>query len=358
MTSCIEDTFHADTRANQRPATQRYHRPEPQTRHHRRPYPRATAEMTDSYTLPLIGDTRTLRSSAIMPASEAHMRRPAESDPRLYQLLPNTSHVEPPYTVAGLHAGPASMPHRHEDHPADSRHPITALYTPDGTCAYQQRVLACRITLIDDEHPYSDNLDGFHEQKLDEVSVDDDGVAYTDWIDATYTEDQVNGSRRTVFSVRKPILIAHTSDLRTASRPVLVTALVVQTTPWGVIEVGTYHWPDPDPGVARDTVTTVADTLTHRVEHLPRPTPDDQWPLFYGHDMSREDLVTAMKTTIAELTDEPSELKDEDGAVLTTLLERFQADYDVTRREARKTLDILDQRGDITDNSAGLIKLT
>ncbi|WP_338739403.1 hypothetical protein [Haloplanus salilacus] len=314
--------------------------------------------MTESFNLPLADDSRSPSSSAMMPATDAHLRRPAESGPRLYQLLPNTSHVEPPYTVAGLNAGPVSMSHRREAHPAKPHHAVTALYTPDGTCAYQQRVLACRLNLLDDEHPYSDDVEGYHDQKLDDASVDGDGGAYTDWIDSTHTEDQVNGFTRTVFSVRKPILVAHTSDQRTASRPVLVTALVVQTTPWGVIETGTYHWPDPDPGVARDTVTTLADTLTHRVERLPRPTPDDQWPLFYGHDQSQAELATAMQTTIAELTDEQSELKNEPGAVLATLLDRFQADYDVAQREALNILDVLEQRGDINESGAGLITLT
>jgi len=317
--------------------------------------------MTDSYNLPLIGGTRNLSSSAMMPAADAHMRRPVESDPRLHQLLPNTTSVKPPYTVAGLDADSISMPYRRGDHTAGPRHTVTALYTADGTCTYQKRILACRVTLLDDDHLYSDDTDAYHDQKLDNASVDGDRAAYTDWIDSTFTQNEVNGFKRTVFSVRKPILIAHTSGERNASRPVLVTALVVQTTPWGVIETGTYQWPDPDPGVARETVTTLADTLTHRADRLSRPTPDDQWPLFYGHDMSQAELVTAMHTTIAELTKEPSELKhvqDEDGAVLTTLLERFQADYDVTRREARKTLDILDQRGDINDKSAGLIKQT
>jgi hypothetical protein len=312
--------------------------------------------MTDTYTLPLAGDGRTLNTSKMMSGTDAHMRRPDESDPRLHQLLPQTTRVEPPYTVAGLHTGPESMPHRPGYYP-NKRYAVTALYTADGTCDYQSRVLACRVTLLDDDHPCSDDINEYHDQKLDDSPVVSDRTEYTDWTNSTFTQDEVNGFKRTVFSVRKPILVARTSGQRTANRPVLVTALVVQTTPWGVIETGTYQWPDPDPGVARDTATNLADTLTHRVDRLPRPTPDDQWPLLYGHDMRREELVTAMQTTIAELTDEPSELKHEDGAVLTTLLDRFQADYDVTRREARKILDVLEQRDEINASSAGLITL-
>ncbi|WP_302080575.1 hypothetical protein [Salinibaculum rarum] len=314
--------------------------------------------MTESYNLPLVGGARALTTSAMMPATDAHMRQPAESDPRLHQLLPKTTDVEPPYTVAGLHADSASLAERYEEHPAGRGRTVTALYTPDGTCAYQKRSLACRITYFDDDHPYSDDIDGYHDQKLNEASVDSDRAAYTDWIDSTYTRDEVNGLTRTVFSSRKPILIAQTSGQRNATRPVLVTAIVVQSTSWGVIEIGTHQWPDPDPGVARESVITLAGTLTHRADRLPRPTPDSQWPLFYGHDLSQAELATAMQTSIAELTDEPSELKNEPGAVLATLLDRFQAEYDVAPREARKILTVLDQRGDINDSSAGLIKLT
>jgi len=314
--------------------------------------------MSDDYTLPLVGDHTRLTNRAMMSATDAHMRRPAESAPTLHQLLPGTNHVEPPYTVAGLDSGPTAAPYRHTDHDADPSRSVTALYTPDGSCNYQERVLACRLNYIDDDHAHSDDIDAYHETKLDDEFEDGEREAYTDWTDSNFTQNEVNGFKRTVFTLRKPILSAHTPGQRTATRPVLVTAFVLQTTPWGVIETGTYHWPNPDPGDARDTVTSLADTVTNRADRLPRPTTDDQWSLFYGHDLSQAELVTAMETTIAERADEPNDMKTERGAVLTYLLDQFQEEYGVTRREARGTLAILDEQGHINDNATGLIKLT
>jgi len=286
------------------------------------------------------------------------MRRPTESAPTLFQLLPNTGHVEPPYTVAGLHSAPSSAPHRNEDHRTDPSRTVTALYTPDGSCDYQKRILACRLNYIDDDHAYSDDIEAYYEAKLNEEFDESERAAYTDWIDTTHTQDEYNGFERTTSTLRKPILSSPLDKPLQANRPVLVTAYVIQTTPWGLIETGTYHWPDPDPGDARDTVTALADTVTGRADCLPRPTIDDQWPLFYGHDMSQAELVTAMKTTIAERADEPNDFKSERGAVLTYLLDHFQDEYDITRTEARETLAILDEQGGINDNATGLIKLT
>lgn len=317
--------------------------------------------MLDRYNLPLVGARRTLNGSSMMSASDAYMRRPAESAPTLFEFLPDTTHVELPYTVAGVHAGPPSTPNRPNrpvTYPLDPTRSVTALYTPDGTRDYQERLLACRLNLIADDHEDSDDIDAYHDRKLDEEFEDGQREAYTDWTESAFTQTHDSGFERTTYTLRKPILSTPTEVQLTASRPVLVWAFVLQSTPWGLIEAGTYHWPDPDPGDALDTVTALADTVTNRADRLPRPTTDDQWPLFYGHDLSRAELVTAMETTIADLTHEPSDMKDEPGAVLCTLLDRFQDEYGVTRQEARETLTILDERGDINDSGAGLIKLT
>lgn len=313
--------------------------------------------MSDGFSLPFADGAPTLQSSRLLPATDAHLRRPAASAPKLYQFLPDSSHVEPPYTIAGVHAGSASTSPGPLSQPADVGHSVTALYTPDGTCSYQRRILACRLTLSEADRPYSDDSDGGHDEYFDETFVDDDLMAYTDWVDTTVTHDTVEGFDRTVVAVREPVLTAPNGSLGRERRPVVVHARLVQTAPWGVIEVGTYHSPAPDLGSARATVTALAATLTDRVERHPRPTADDEWPLFFGHDLDRADLATAMRATLTDLTTESHPGNHEEGALLCRLLDRFTAEYDLTRDEARVVLETLVDRGGADDSAGGLIKL-
>ncbi|MDS0284024.1 hypothetical protein [Haloarcula onubensis] len=314
--------------------------------------------MTDSYNLPLVGGCGTLRNSSLMAVDDDYMRRPTESGPVLFELLPNSAHVDPLYTVAGAHAGCSCNRDFCRSHSGDASHAVTALYTPTGELDYQERILACRINILEEDQEYSDSIDEFHEEKIDDAFEDGERAAYTDWIDASLTHDTVNGYQRTAFTRREPILSYPPAADRDVSRPVLVTAFVVQTTPWGVIEVGTYHWPDPDPGSGLATVTDLADTVMSRASRLPRPETDPEWPLFYGYEETKAELADELRTTIAELTAEPSPLTPEPGAALTNLNDRFHEQYGATRRETAELLRVLEANDEIKDATAGAIQLT
>jgi hypothetical protein len=233
---------------------------------------------------------------------------------------------------------------------------VTGLYTPDGSRDEQERILACRLNYIGDDHAHSADIDAYHELKLEDEFADGERAGYTDWVDSSFTQEEVSGFKRTIFTLRKPILFGDPDAQHNVDRPVIEIAFVLRTTSWGVIETGTYHLPDPDPSVTRQSVSELADTVMNRADRLPRPTPDDQWPLFYGHDMSQAELLTVMKTMIANLSDQPNESRDERGAEGVHLLEEFQAEYDVTRTEVRGAIDILEQRGEIEEVSPQLFK--
>jgi hypothetical protein len=293
-----------------------------------------------------------------MAVDDTYMRRPDETAPTLFQLLPDSAHVPPAYTLAGVTANhdPDTDADPWRDDAPDPSHAVTALYTPDGNCEYQQRVLACRLCLLDDDHGFADDIAGYHEAKVADSFGEDERAAYTDWVDTSMTQDSINGFDRTVFTVREPILSYQHDAQRHASRPVLVMAFAVQSTPWGCLETGAYLCPDPEPGVGRDTVTSVTETLTNRAQRLPRPTVAEDWPLLYGHDQSPEALAAEVNAIIADLADEPNEMKSQRGAVLTYLVDRVDEECDLTKPELFHLLEILEQQGDIEDSSGGLIK--
>lgn len=307
------------------------------------------------YVLPLVGFCDKPSNERLMAINDGHMEPPAESDPRLYQLLPNIERLPVEYNVAGVHSGPIGdhVDIRYEHAPS---HTVTALYTPDGLIKSQNRFLACRISLLDHDHGLVDAPERFHDKKVDAEFRADDRDAPTDWVDYSYDETQINGHKRTSVNYRKPILAYPEMLDNKPSRPVNVRSFVVQSTSWGTIEIGMELLPDPDPGVGLETVKDLADIVTEQVELLPRPAPAEDWPLFRGYEESKTELAFEMKSVIRDLSDQDSELKNECGAVLKNLLDRMCEDYELTRREARELLEVLDQNNELAEKS-GLIRL-
>lgn len=290
-----------------------------------------------------------------MTVNDGHMEPPAESDPHLYQLLPNIERLPVEYNVAGVHSGPIGdhVDIRYEHAPS---HTVTALYTPDGLIQSENRFLACRISLLDYDHGLVDAPDRFHDKKVNATLNVDDQNPPTDWVDFSYNETQVSGHKRTVVNVRRPLLMYSDAAEDEPSRPVNVLSFVVQSTPWGTIEAGMELLPDPDPDVGLETVKDLADIVTEQVELLPRPAPTEDWPLFRGHDRSKFELATEMKSVISELSSQVSELNDEAAARFTDVADRMNEDYDITRREARELLEVLDQN-DALANKSGFVGL-
>lgn len=315
--------------------------------------------MSKYFNVPLVGGRNKPRISSLLPIDDTYMRRPDETTPKLFQLLPDSAHIPPAYTLAGAQSeqGTDDAEDPWCDTAPDPSHAVTALYTANGQCEYQPRVLACRLCLLDDAHKYSANIAEYHESKVTDEFSEDERQAYTDWVDHSFTQTTVNGFDRTVFTIRKPIVTAHIPAQQQASRPVLVMAFALQSTPWGCIETGAFFSPNPEPGAGRTAVTDLADTLTNRADRLPQPTATEHWPLLCGYDRSPEELAEGMKPIIAELTKEPGENKPEPGAVLTNLLDRFEAEYGVKRPEAHQALRILREQGAVTESEHGLIQL-
>ena len=287
------------------------------------------------------------------------MRRPDETAPKLFQLLPDSSHMPPAYTLAGaLSEQGTHEDDRWRDDTPDPSHAVTALYTPNGQCEYQPRVLACRLCLLDDTHELGTDITEYHESKVADEFGEDERQAFTDWVDCSFTQTTVNGLKRTIFTTRHPILTHHIPAQQQASRPVLVTACAVQSTPWGCIETGAYFSPNPEPDAGRTAVTDLADTVANRADRLPRPTIAGEWPHLYDHTVDTDQLISDVKAIIAEFTEQPTEYQDEPGAILSNLVDRVQAEYGIARQEIFKVLDILESEGEIKDDTTGLIQLT
>lgn len=313
--------------------------------------------MSEPYKLPVIGGQEQPRSTHLKPADDAYLPRPTDTNPQLFELLPDSTHTAPPYTVAGVSSDDRDQTDHHRSSPTQPSHAVTALYTPNGHIEYQQRVLACRLSLLDATHEYSDDIATYHERRVADEFADRDGDAYTDWVDASLTTETVNGHTRTSYTLRRPLLSYPTTERQDVHHPVFVRAVVVQPTSWGSIEIGAYLWPDPDPGTGLNTVTELTDTVTNRAARLPRPVVEAEWPLLYTHELSADELAAKMKSIITDLTADPSEPTTESGAAVSTLLDRFRAEYDVTEREARKILDVLKQQDAIADDTPGHIHL-
>lgn len=313
--------------------------------------------MIDSFTLPLVGERPTVKSTDLLPADDDYMRRPTESNLRLFQLLPDSNHVAQQYTLAGITAPPCQHIQQGHRRSIKSSYTATALYTPTGATEYQDRVLACRLHLITDDHAHDDSMTAYHEAKLDAEFDDGERAAYTDWTDWSFDQDTINGHQRTTFSLRRPILVSRTSAETNVHRPVLVYAFALQTTPWGLLEIGTYQTPNPDPGTALNEVTALADLLSNRVERFPKPSVDDQWPLFHGHDTTKEEHLQDLRATIADLTTESTELADESRAAMQNIHDRFEAQYGVSPHEVNALIAELEERNEITQHSLCNIEL-
>jgi len=313
--------------------------------------------MSETYKLPVVGGRRKTRSTQLTPADDAYMRRPTDTTPQLFELLPDSAHTPPPYTVAGVYSdtrGHTGHPRLAAERPS---HAVTALYTPNGEVEYQQRVLACRLSILDSNHEYSDDVTTYYERRVADEFGDRDEDAHTGWIDSSLTTETVNGHTRTSYTLCRPLLSYPSTDHQHVSHPVFVWAVVVQSTSWGSIEIGAYLWPDPDPGTGLNTVTELTDTVTNRAARLPRPVVEAEWPLLYPHELSADELAAKMKSIITDLAADPSEPTTESGAAVSTLLDRFRAEYDVTESEARKVLDILKQQDAIRVDTRGHIQL-
>ena len=307
--------------------------------------------MSEFFRLPLIGGPNKPSSSSLMPIDDAYMRRPDDTAPKLFQLLPDSSHVPPAYTLAG-----GQSDHVNDDddtwhgNALEPSHATTALYTPDGQCEYQPRVLACRLCLLENTHEFATDITEYHESKVADEFGEEKRELYTDWVDSSFTQTIVNGFKRTVFTIRKPVMTAHIPAQQQASRPVLVMAFTLQSTPWGCIETGAFFSPDPEPGAGRTAVTDLADTLS-------QPKVTGEWPHLYDRSVDTNQLVSDAKAIIAKLTEQPTEYQDEPGAVLSNLIDRVQAECGITRQEVYKVLDILEAKGAIRRDTTGIIQL-
>jgi hypothetical protein len=297
-------------------------------------------------------------SSSLLPVDDAYMRRPDDNELKLFQLLPNSGYVPPTYTLAGVQSdyGENNMGPWRNEAPPPSRS-VTALYTPDGQCEYQSRVLTCRLCILDSTHKFGTDIDGYHELKVADEFDENELESYTDWVDYSFTQTTVRGFDRTVFSIRKPILIHQISTQQQASRPVLVMACALQSTPWGCIETGALFSPDPEPGAARNVVTNLADTVANRADRLPHPAVAEEWPHLYDHTIDRDQLVSEVKATVAKLTEQPTDYQDEPGAILSNLVDRVQAESGITRQEVFTLLNNLEAEGEIKEETAGIIRL-
>lgn len=315
--------------------------------------------MSESFSLPLVGGRGKPSSSSLLPVDDSYMRRPNETAPKLFQLLPDSTHMPPAYTLAGGTSDhdPDTCDDPWRNDAPNPSHAVTALYSADGQCEYQPRVLACRLCLLDEGHEFATDIAGYHESKVADEFGEEERELYTDWVDTSFTQTTVNGFDRTVFTIRKPVLTHHIPAQQQASRPVLAMAFALQSTPWGCIETDAFFSPDPEPGAGRTAVTDLADTVTNRADRLPRPTATEHWPLLCGYNLSPEELAEGMKPIIAELTKQSGEYKPEPGAMLTNLLERFEAEYGVKRPEAHQALRILREQGAVTESEHGLIQL-
>lgn len=68
-------------------------------------------------------------------------------------------------------------------------------------------------------------------------------------------------------------------------------------------------------------------------------------------------LVMDAKAIIAEITDQPTEYKDESGTVLSNDFDRVQVECGINRQEAYKVIDLLEAKGVITRGATGIIQL-
>lgn len=308
--------------------------------------------MTGTYQPPLVGENQISNYDAFVAANAEYMATPAESEPPLFQLLPLSREVPPPFELAGVYAQtPTANPRRPSittgPSPSSS---VTAAYAPDGTLDWPLRTLVTRLALFDDEEHTHEDIEACCERKVEEEFGGEEEDPTTEWIDTTYHEETVGDYRRTTFSHRQPLLYKYGQYDGGVSRPVFVFAFALQVTDWGFVETGLYLSPDPDPGSPLDIVETVTDTLTNRAERLPTPTSDPDWPHLHLHDQSQADIVADARTHLDEWAD--------DGAVNAgRLIEAIRDEYDIPNEVVRAVIAALTETGALSELDAGYYEL-
>lgn len=277
----------------------------------------------------------------------------AEHNPP-HAFLPDSGLVPDEFEPITGKYGDVEPTPRPDDDPDTVRRTIARrTYTTDGLYGSSESVITGQVQVLHPSHRRQSIREALHQEIIDdELGGDTLDDLSTGWVTSTSEQEPIQGFRRTVLWERAPILSRDRAPDTDRHEPSQEFALLIQTTPWGSLEIGTKLVPVAEERAAYELVERLADACFEQILEAPAPLhdPADYIPTRPGKFAGPVDLSVSW----AEMTDierkrvirAAIELNNPgDGAELRDVLAVLEERYGAPSNQVRDTVQDLIEEG-------------
>jgi hypothetical protein len=178
----------------------------------------------------------------------------------------------------------------------------------------------------------------------------------TNWVIGRIDRDIVDGFDRTAVLERSPILSCSPLPDDAPANPFREFVIVVQSTPWGTLEIGAHLVPVRSKGHAIELVESLTDECLDRILESPDPIADGPGYSEIGAAGATGPVPTTVEWSA--MTDVERDrillaalehFDDGSGVGLEKLLELLEQRYRTPRAEAREYIDALVDRDEVVE---------